>query len=156
MEYKKAAEELYDNYYNQLRDFMPDTTTTTKILNEVGMQLYPDKYKGTFAYDQIPKRFARYTGFIFNLDKSNEVDREHWVAVYKYKYKKKNRILFYDSFGRSHTSLLPDLQKFYDEDYVHDTDKDAEQHPSSSDCGLRCMAFLSVCFNNGVLYAKHI
>jgi hypothetical protein len=156
MSYKTKAEELYKDYYDQLSEFMSNTTTTTKDLNYIGFDLYPIRYLGTFAYDGIPKRFGRNKGFILNLDKKKEINREHWVAIYKYKYKNTNRILFYDSFGRKHVQILPDLKQFYNDTKIEDTELDAEQKKDETDCGLRCMCFLSICYNNGVNYAKYI
>ena len=148
----KNANLLFKNYYDQLKDHVGEKTTFTSDLEKYGKKALGNNFMGVFAYDQIPKVIGRYKCFIFNLDKSTEKKREHWVCIYKYQH---DKLLFYDSFGRSHTKILRNLKNIYDEK-IEDAQKDPEQKIDETNCGLNCLAWLCVCVYNGAKYAKYI
>ncbi len=156
---KEIAENLFQDYYNQLKEYVGEKTTYSSDLNEICKLLFGKKFLGVYAYDKIPKRIGNKKGLIFNLDKSGENSKEHWCALYKFRY---NKFLFYDSFGRDHALLLPDFKSFLKGGQIHNTELDAEQIPLDSNnepttnCGLLCVSFLSVAFNHKVKFAKLI
>lgn len=150
---KKLAEEMFQNYKTQIIKSMGINSTYLEQLTKICKQLFGKYYIGTFAFDKIPSKMGKNKMLIFNLDKMGESNKEHWVAIYKYAH---NKILFYDSFGRSHTKLFTNLGELSKNNLIQDSEKDAEQFGNSSICGQLCIAFLCICHNNGINYAKYI
>jgi Ulp1 family protease len=68
------------------------------------------------------------------------MNRVHWIALVKDVHN--DRCLVYDSFGRTHTKIIPNL-RFSGNGRVVDTDRDPEQHPKETNCGQRCLEFYS-------------
>lgn len=113
-----------------------NNTTYQNDLLKIGKKLLGDKFKGVYPSDKIPKLNKKTPYAILNLDNSNETG-SHWVAIVK----KGKEIIFYDSFGREDTKIIPNL-KNSGNGKILNTDKDAEQKINEYDCGARCLSFL--------------
>lgn len=122
-------------------------------LDSIGHQFLKHKFKGVFPSDQIPKLTELQPYCILNLDKSTETG-SHWVAIAKIPGKQK-KVLFYDSFGRKGSKIIPKLE-LSGNGRVINTDDDAEQGVMETDCGCRCLAFLLLCEHWGLEKAKLI
>jgi hypothetical protein len=70
---------------------------------------------------------------IVNLDTSWE-QGSHWIALAK----SGKKVIFYDSFGRPNTSILPLLKG----GNIVNTEDDAEQKMEETNCGQRSLSFL--------------
>ena len=95
---------------------------------------------------------------ILNLDKSTEAG-SHWIAVAKIDEQSgpydEDTVICYDSFGRDNREIIPDLGRSGNGTVV-DTDRDAEQEITETDCGARSIAWLVVLDKYGVDVAKLI
>jgi hypothetical protein len=102
-------------------------STYNTDLNRVCKHLWGSKFKGVLSSDNdIPK-----TGYcIVNTDPSY-LPGKHWIAICNG--------LVYDSFGRKTKKLVPNMKGSYT-----DTEYDAEQKESESNCGSRCCAWIHV------------
>ena len=109
----------------------------TLQLNKILFRI-TDNFVGSFASDQCPNARIRPFGVIMNTDSSRE-QGEHWVALWV---EEEGIGDYFDSFG--FPPLLPNLQKYVNKmcpngfGYNNTT----IQHPSSSACGLFCVAFI--------------
>jgi len=131
----KEIEKIYNEYVKKIISIFGNKETTTTILNNIGYKLFKNKYKGTYASNQVPLLNNKQPYCIINVDKSN-MQGSHWVAV-AYKNKK---VYVYDSFGRKTKSLIPHFRyKIY-----QDTEYDPEQNKSEDNCGQRCLAWLLI------------
>ena len=127
--------ENYIKYLRLLQEYMGNSITDATQLQSMGSLLFESMWGGVYMSDQdIP--LNKYC--IVNTDLSGGPG-EHWVAVAgNYQY---------DSFGRRnilHRRVLTD------------TDNDAEQQRSETNCGQRCLAWLLVFDYMGPEYAKTI
>ena len=138
---KEFAEAQYERWLRFAVRELGDEVTNGQQLQAFCSQLFKKKFAGVFPSDQIPK-LKPGTCAIANVDKSGEPGT-HWVAL--------THGLFYDSFGRTHTSLIGHamLKQI-------DTDLDREQGYSQDNCGARCVAFLIVAMVYGDKVAKFI
>ena len=142
--------------------FKPDSLPNG--LNELQLNNMMDdepRFLQTIAADEIPDLAdAAHTisqdfddfGFIVNLDKRNEDERQHWCAVYcdpdveKVAY-------FYDPFGEPPTQtianglklLIKRLKLPYYLSFKYNTTKN--QNLNSNRCGVHCMKFLRDMFD---------
>jgi len=138
---KKTIEKVY---LNNLKDIQNNYTKNDRVtyldqLYKIGRKMFGNKFHGVFPSDKIPKlnNIKRYC--ILNLDKSNEPG-SHWVGLAKLK---NGQTIFYDSFGRCHTKIIPDLNLSGNGRIVN-SEKDREQKIKEENCGQRCLAFLAV------------
>ena len=120
---------------NMIEQLMGQDATSTTDLKELGGLLLTDGFKGAFAADQIPK-LKKNESCIVNLDGSDKPG-SHWIALAK----DIRRVIIYDSFGRKSSKILnknvlKEIKKYIDTEY------DAEQDVSESNCGQRCIAWL--------------
>lgn len=119
-----------------------DKTTTDRELDLCARLFFsPKEFLGVFPSDRVPH--IKHGQFcIANVDKAHQPG-SHWVAI--------THDLFYDSFGRSHNTLMKhsNLQQTNTED-------DAEQTIPESNCGQRCIAFLLLYKYWGRQYAQEI
>ena len=100
--------------------------TSNTQLNEAGIALFGHHYAGTFPPADIPPP-APHQITIINTKNGRG---EHWLL----RFCNKTHGIWYDSFGREIKTLI-------NTKYVHDnTDNDAEQAVSESNCGQRCLA----------------
>lgn len=113
-----------------------DKTTFLDELDGVGHKLLGVAFSGVYPADKIPRLNDLKKYAILNLDKSKEPG-SHWVALAK----DGNNSYLYDSFGRSHTKIIKNLQ-FSGNGRIVNTDLDAEQDILETNCGARCLAFL--------------
>lgn len=125
-------------------------TTYMSDLQKAGKMMFGVKFKGVYPSDKIPKLNELSSYAILNLDKSYEPG-SHWIAIAK----KGNRTYVYDSFGRTHTKIIPNL-KYSGNGRLINTDRDAEQQIQQTDCGARSLAWLLLFHKWGVKYAKLI
>ena len=125
-------------------------TTYMSDLQKAGKMMFGVKFKGVYPSDKIPKLNELSSYAILNLDKSYEPG-SHWIAIAK----KGNRTYVYDSFGRTHTKIIPNL-KYSGNGRLINTDRDAEQEIQQTDCGARSLAWLLLFHKWGVKYAKLI
>lgn len=149
---EKKIRELYDAALKRAEAMVSDETTYLEDLTRAGRRLFGVKYKGTFPSDKIPRLNDLSPFCILNLDKSNE-SGSHWVALAKLPLSKNS--IFYDSFGRHSTKILPSL-KYSGNGMILHTDDDAEQHPLETNCGARCLAFLMVLESCGSAVALRV
>jgi hypothetical protein len=121
--------------------------TYSDDLTDLGQEIIPH-FRGAFPRDKIPK-LQRGESCLVNTDKSTQAG-EHWTALYRMP---NGTNLFYDSFGRPHGSIIPELKgtKTIDSDL-----KDREQSFASFNCGCRSLAWLMVATYMGVDYARLI
>ena len=141
----------YNSYLKEIKKIMGKTGTTfTNELNAVGKILFKDKYKGTYASNKIPRLTSLHPYCILNLDSSDKAG-SHWIALVKMK---GNKYMFYDSFGRKHTKIMPSLKSL--KSHIINSDLDSEQKIHEDDCGQRCMAWMMVFDRLGKDLAKFI
>lgn len=127
-------------------------TTYLTQLNTEGKKILGVSFHGVYPSDRIPKLNNLKCYCILNLDKSNEAG-SHWVSLAKNK--KNNSTMFYDSFGRKDTDIIPNL-KYSGNGKIINTDDDAEQKIMEENCGARCLAWLCVYNEYGEDFAKLI
>lgn len=137
----------YNRFLSDMYEIMGNTTTWGLTLDRVSRVLFDKKFHGVYPSDKIPKLNRKKPYAIVNLDTSKQ-NGSHWVALAKVG----NVYIVYDSFGRSHTKILPNLKL----KNVIDTEEDAEQHAIQLDCGQRCIAWLLTLHYYGVQDALKI
>ena len=155
---EKKAEQLYNDILTkQIYPLVGDKSTFMDDLDKVGRKLLGIKFKGVFPSDKIPKLNDLKPYCILNLDKSTE-SGSHWIALAKLNDGGKHHnsgSIVYDSFGRNNKQIIPDLQ-FSGNGTIADTDRDAEQQITETDCGARSLAFLVVLDKYGLDVARMI
>ena len=138
----KSKKEQYCNLiYNKIlkhviEPITGDQSTYLDELLRVGRKMLGIKFKGVYPSDKIPKLNDLSPYAILNLDTSKEPG-SHWVAIAK----KGDHTYLYDSFGRSDTQIIPNLE-YSGNGKIINTDNDAEQKVTEMDCGARSIAFL--------------
>ncbi len=132
-------------YTHELKT-LPKGVTRQGELTLICRKRFGRKYHGTYGADQLPN-LKPYESAIVNLDRSDQPG-SHWIALYRGMGKK---VYVYDSFGRLAGTLIPALKG-----NVVDADQDAEQDVNESNCGSRCVAWLTVCYMVGVRHALSI
>ena len=129
-------------YKGALKDIIThmgkDNTTYEGELKRMGNTLFGNKFHGVYAANEIPVITKMKPYCIANLDERGE-SGSHWVALVRVNGKE---VMFYDSFGRKQTQLLPKLK--IKGKRIVDTDRDKEQKIIEDNCGQRCLAFLAV------------
>jgi hypothetical protein len=141
---EKKAEEIYkDILINTVYPLVGKKTTYGHDLETVCKKYLGDKFKGVYPSDKLKKLTPTVPYAIYNLDNSNQ-GGSHWVAVVRHA----NDIVVYDSFGRKAKDIIPSLTNSTGK--IINTDDDAEQKVSETDCGARCVCFLFFCELYGV------
>ncbi len=147
----QIVDRLYKTKLAEIEKYhVGDKTTYLNELNGAGKKILGVKFKGVFPSDKIPRLNDLSPYCILNLDSSKQ-GGSHWVALAK----KDGGAVLYDSFGRDNKKIIPSLQ-FSGNGRIIDTDKDAEQKILETNCGARCLAFLSIYDKHGYDYAKLI
>lgn len=150
---KEIADKIYDNILKKVvYPLLGDDTTYMDDLERVGRKLLGTKFKGVYPSDKIPKLNDLRQYCILNLDNSKQKG-SHWVALAKKE--NSNNSLIYDSFGRCHTKILPNLQ-YSGNGRIQNTDRDIDQKIEETDCGARSMAWLLLFDKYGEHMAKWI
>jgi hypothetical protein len=146
------AECMYKSILKKIVEpLIGDKSTYQNELETACIRLLGINFKGVYPSDQIPvlnglKRYA-----IINLDRSTEPG-SHWVSIAF----KDDKILVYDSFGRSTSKILPALYQSSNGSDIFDTDPDAEQTSNEMNCGARCLAWLLLFEHYGWRQAEKI
>ena len=113
------------------------TTTDNVELERMGHTLIGTKFKGAYASGGIPALAAKQPYAVVN-NKAAASGGEHWLGIARIP--RTGRVLVYDSYGRSHETLLPGALP----PGSHDTDRDIEQSVAQTNCGQRSLAWLVV------------
>lgn len=144
---EKRAEAKYNHYLDRLYRVIGNKTTYLDELDRAGKKLLGVKFKGVYPSDRIPKLNDLSPYCILNLDKSNE-QGSHWIAMAKVPYPSVDTII-YDSFGRNYRRIIPHIQ-YSGNGSIKNTQLDAEQNITQTDCGARSLAFLLLFDSHGV------
>ena len=128
-------DQIYNHFVKIVESLVGNGETHSANLEKVGKEMFDKKFAGVFAADTIPKS-TNFKYCIANLDNSDQPG-SHWVAMARLPGPK--RYLVYDSFGRSTSEILPDLQVPNEQ-----TEQDAEQKREEDNCGARCLAWLTM------------
>ena len=130
----------YDSLTKKLKRKCGSRYMWSDVLTTCGQQVIGPSFKGCFARDTMDYSSLRcgQTALV-NTQPANSPG-EHWCAV---GCDSKNRIIVYDSFGRKGAGLLHIRGQ-----RVVDTDLDAEQLPSETDCGPRSLAWCVIFSQN--------
>lgn len=132
------AEALYRRILARIEKRIGNTTTDENQLEDVGAELFGPSFRGVFASDRVPRLASDRPYCIANTDREGEAGT-HWLALAVYP--STPNVFLYDSFGRPTRSLVPWIRG---SGKVVDSDLDAEQRESESNCGQRCLAWLVV------------
>ena len=149
---KELAELEYNKILKDITDAMGDKSTFLSELNGVGRKLLGVKFHGVYPSDKIPRLNDLSPYCILNLDKSNE-SGSHWVALAKLE--DANASVIYDSFGRDHMKIIPNLQ-YSGNGRIIQPEDDSEQHILQMDCGQRTLGFLLFLDRYGIKNAMYI
>ena len=131
--------------------------TSNFQLDELGEQLFGDKWLDCFSADQCHKQLLQPTGIyysILNQDTSNG-HGFHWLGIYK----EDKHVYIFDSFERHSYKLVDPLVKFLKERQENVEDGDLilgkfKQHDSEDNCGQRSMAWLWLVKKYGINTAR--
>ena len=105
--------------------------TDTDELTSVGRCLFGRQFVGTFGCDEVPNITVNQS-LIVNTQPTTS-SGEHWLALYN----NGGQLIGYDSFGRDiHEAVM-------------ESEPDSEQDVRESNCGQRCLAWLSVVYELG-------
>jgi len=143
---------MYVKHYK--KKFKVKNTTMSNDLNNAAKQVFGPQFKGVYAQDTVPKNLLPNSMFIFNTDLSNKPGI-HWCAGYK----AGKNVYIYDSYGRKSSKLLPVLKKQHTGGgfKIIDSDTlDKEQTVNQRNCGIRCLAWLSIVRDFGIKEALKI
>lgn len=127
------ADEVYKTILRKVEKKIGNETTFSNDLHNVAKSLLGHKFQGIFTADKLPRLTKTQPYAIVNLDSSWE-EGSHWIALAK----SGKKVIFYDSFGRPATSILPLLKG----GNVVNTEDDAEQKIEETNCGQRSVAWL--------------
>ena len=127
------ADAIYKTLLLKVEKKLGNETTFSNDLYNVAKSLLGNKFSGIFTADKLPRLTKTQPYAIVNLDSSWE-EGSHWIALAK----SGKKIVFYDSFGRPNTSILPLLKG----GNVVNTEEDAEQEIQETNCGQRSIAWL--------------
>lgn len=149
---KELAELEYNKILKDITDAMGDKSTFMSELNGIGRKLLGVKFHGVYPSDKIPRLNDLSPYCILNLDKSNEPG-SHWVALAKLE--DENASVIYDSFGRDHMKIIPNLQ-YSGNGRIIQPEDDSEQHVLQQSCGQRTLSFLLFLDRYGIKNAMYI
>ena len=134
---ESGAHKKYNTILRSVKKLVGGKTTYLQQLDNAGTKLFGAKFHGVYPSDRIPTLSTRTPYTILNLDRSDQPG-SHWIAVAK----SNNDIIVYDSFGRTHKTIIPALGRGFVGGRVIDTDRDVEQDIMATDCGARSLGFL--------------
>jgi hypothetical protein len=143
-----SALKSYHKHLRAIEAQIGNGVTYTSQLNKMGHHLFDNLYAGTFSSDTVPRLSVKTPYCIANVDTSNK-SGSHWIAIV---HTPKGKLV-YDSFGRKTRTLTPNIWKQFK---TIDADYDVEQAESQSNCGARCMSFISVAHELGPAAARLI
>jgi hypothetical protein len=132
---RDSVHEVFFAVLEHLAKYMPTVAgggTASSTLDSFCRSQWPGLFKGVFAADEHPSDEQMRQGmYIVNTDRSDQPG-QHWTAVCDGH--------FYDSFDRSSGKLFSDIHLPGTGD-----DPQVRQRRAQSDCGQRCVAFLTCC-----------
>jgi hypothetical protein len=132
----RKPEQAYRKNLKKVEKLVGTGVTYLSQLEGAGKALLGVSFKGVYPSDKVPKLNDLAPYCIVNLDRSGQPG-SHWVAIAKIE--DSPELVFYDSFGRSQSEILPTLNGRF-----VNTDPDPEQLPLEENCGARCLAWLLV------------
>jgi len=121
-------------------------TTGEQQLRDYGHQHVPD-FVGVFPNDRVPPQQSETEALIVNTDKAG-TPGTHWTALFR----SGPRALFWDSYGRPASELLPTALA----ETADDCERDSEQRLREQWCGVGCLAWLRVCTELGPAAARTV
>lgn len=121
----------------------PHDGTTGDDLEHICRMQFGDRFKGVFAADTHPKDMTE-GFFIINTDPF-AMPGTHWTAVAGVP----PDVCFYDSFDRKSTTLFPEVML-----PVTGNNAGVRQRIKESNCGERCIAFLTCVAEFGIPACK--
>ena len=144
----------YNRYLKQtVEPYVGNGITNDHTLIRAGEKLIGPKFAGVFASDQIPPPTTNPQYMIVNTD-NHAGPGVHWTAICL----SDGVAYFYDSFGRSASSIMPSLPEYAQQHGLRlVAPKNApEQMIEQKDCGARCLAWLMVARRYGVRVAAKL
>ena len=143
---KKEVQEAFKNLVEFIATIVPRNPhdgTSGDDLDKLCKMQFGDRFKGVFAADTHPKDMSE--GFyIINTDPF-AMPGTHWTAVAGVP----PDIVFYDSFDRKSTTLFPEVML-----PVTGNNAGVRQRIKESNCGERCVAFLTCVAEFGIPACK--
>ena len=135
--------------------------TTSSELQQIGRQLFGNKFIGVYAQNCLPMDYMKQNKYaIINTDKKRDSRGRlnkgtHWVSIAS---DNNGKILIFDSFGRPTSKLLKHLYNQMKKNNIkyQDTEYDQEQHWIQENCGQLCMTWLKYFDMYGLEKAKWI
>jgi hypothetical protein len=139
---------IYDLNVKELENKLGEGATTNIDLDKIGKKMFKGKFKGVYSLDDLPHPLkAGY--YIVNNTLASE-GGEHWLGLVK----KGGKHYVYDSFGRRTYKVAPRLVK--DLKKVVETELDPEQKIEEKNCGQRCLSWLHIVDEFGVIKSLSI
>ncbi len=145
-----VLEREYRKTVKALSRVIPGETSNYQ-LNKIGKQLFKGRFLGSFPCDSV-RRVLPNKSCIINLDGSTERG-SHWTAIAR---SHDGKLFFYDSFGRSWKNIIPILKRWFPGENIYCDTKDREQDETQTDCGSRCLSWLSIFYKHGPIAALKI
>ena len=143
---KKEVQEAFKNLVEFIATIVPRNPhdgTSGDDLDKLCKMQFGDRFKGVFAADTHPKDMSE--GFyIINTDPF-AMPGTHWTAVAGVP----PDIVFYDSFDRKSTTLFPEVIL-----PATGSSPNVRQRIKESNCGERCVAFLTCVTEFGIHACK--
>jgi hypothetical protein len=138
---EKTAMRRFNAILKKVIKIVGKDKTSTAQLAGAGRNILGNQFRGVFPVDRLePSTLThKHPYCIINLDESYKRG-SHWCAVVLRSDESKNKsYIIYDSFGRSHTNIVPSL-RYFD---LTSTDSDAEQRESENSCGAFSLAWIT-------------
>lgn len=133
-----SAEHIYAKILKEVESLVGNKLTYALQLNGAGKKILGVKFKGVYTSDRIPQLNDLSPYCVLNLDKTGEPG-SHWISLGKVA--GENKSLMYDSYGRVHANIIPNIQ-FSGNGRIINSDTDSEQGKLETNCGARSLAFL--------------
>jgi len=142
-----VVDKLFTVALEQVHRRLGHGETDNTQLQDMGVELFGDDFRGVFAADDLPPQEGYSYCWIMNVDDRKD-GGSHWIGCYTQT--PRSVPLVFDSFARDLNSLMG--SKFRGVP----TENDIDQKESQSDCGQRSLAFLMVCHKHGDMAGRYI
>jgi len=130
---------IYKHALKHIVSKMGNKITDGKQLLKAGRELFGKKIHGVYPADRIPKLTKQQPYCIANLDTANMFG-SHWVAIVR----DGNDLLFYDSFGRKASKILPYIYEGGRNVINTEDDKEQDLNGVEENCGQRSLTALFI------------